>query len=193
MRAVASVVAVGLVATLNAPTNAALPRVDDLFGCPLMAPPAAFETPRSWRTRPVPAVGVTLALPLDWVVRKDGHVATAESPNGQMWLSVRKEVAGDGDHLDRVRRAVELTELGPGFLGKRCETLLTTQLKSLGGWRDLRLSVTARALGQRRRAFALFAALPEGTLIAIVTVKWRREGGAPLALVRRLLRGLRAL
>ncbi|MDP6947216.1 MAG: hypothetical protein QF464_23910, partial [Myxococcota bacterium] len=143
-------------------------------------------------THDLPAVGVSVTLPPRWTLRKDGHTATAESADGQMWLSLRRGGPGDGANLVRVRQAVERTELGPSHLAAGCEARLTEQLLRLTGWPTLQVSVTRRALGQRRRAFAIFAPLADGTLTAVLTAKWRRAGAAPLHLIRPVLRSLRA-
>ena len=158
--------------------------------CPLMAPAEAFAVPSTWRTRDLEAVRVGAALPATWKVRTDGRVAIAESPDGKAWLTVRRGDPGDEAYLDRARQAVELTELGPSQLSVGCEARLTARLRDLTRWPALRVSVTRRAFGERRRSFALFAALPQGTMTAVLTVKWRRDGEMPMALVRGVLRGL---
>ena len=161
--------------------------------CPLLAPIDAFSRPAHWPSHTLTGAGVIASLPRGWTVKEDGRVASAESADGQLWLTIRRGDASDEAYLDRVRRAVELVELGPSTLGGTCEARLTARLRDLGGWGALRLSVSRRAFGERRRAFALFASLPSGTMTAVLTVKWRHDGGMPMTLVRQLLSGLHAL
>ncbi len=184
---------VSLLWVYAAPPAHALPPVTDLFGCPLIASEdEPTEPPTSWRTRTWADLGVTATLPPNWSVRQDGRSIVAESPDGKAWMNIRRGVAGDDAHLDRVRSDVEMIELGPTRLAPACETMVAKRLRERAGWPTVRLSVTRRALGLPRRAFALFAPLANGTMTAVITVKWSRRGAAPMSLVRRLLSGLRA-
>ena len=201
-----AILALTLLGTLYAPASSSTPGLelpsreeavanhDSRLRCPLIAAPEAFELPTGWVTHDLPGVGVTATLPPGWSTQSDGRVASARSPNGRIWLTLRRGDPGDTERLDRVRRAVELTELGPTDLDSRCEARLTTRLRKAGGWPALRVSVSRRALGEPRRAFALFGSLPAktGTMTAVVTARWREGGAPPLSRIRRLLSGLRA-
>ena len=192
MSAVATTVALALFATAPPPSGAEPPPVAALFSCPLLSEAKDFDPPASWKTHRLADLGIQITLPRGWTIERDGRTAMAEAPDGQTWLSLRRGAPGDAAHLARVQRDVEMTELGPSHLAPGCAARVTERLRQLAGWSDLRLSVTRRALGQRRRAYALFAPLKDGTLTAVLTAKWRREGATPLPRVRRLLRGRRA-
>ena len=193
MTAIAAAMTLALLATPPSESGTTPPPVNALFDCPLLTEAKGFKPPASWRTHRLPDLGVQVRLPRGWTIERDGRTAMAEAPDGQTWLSLRRGDPGDEAHLDRVRRDVETTELGPSHLAPGCASRLSERLKQLAGWSTLRLSVTRRALAQRRRAYAMFAPVKGGTLIAVLTAKWRREGATPLPLIRQLLTGLRAL
>ena len=170
----------------------ALPPTTDLVGCPFVDSPSGPAPEEAWVTRTLEQAPASIEVPASWGYERDGRSLTLESPDGQTWMSLRIGRPGDEGHLDRVRDALELWELGPTHLTPRCEVQARAWLQQVGGWSDIRLSVTRRAFGMPRRSFALVAPLQGATLTAIVTVKWRSNTHDVMDLVRRLFSGIRA-
>ena len=183
---------IGLALCLGvAPATSALPPTTDLFGCPLVTAHHGTSPKKGWKHTTLKESGVTASHPANWSVKQDGSTLSLEAPDGQAWASIRWGRSGQHDHVDRVRRDVELLELGPTHLTPRCESLSRTWLQQFGHWQTIHLSVTRRAFGMRRRSFALFASYDGGTITAIVTVKWRGKSEDAVTLARELLSRLR--
>ncbi len=181
-----------LLGSLGASSAAAPPPPESLFGCPLAAPMQSFEAPREWQPTAVEGLDLLLDLPPRWELVVDGDVATARPPNRRHRITVRQSRLVSHDRLHYVRRAVELTELGPSHAGERCEESLRTVLRQATGFDPLTVGVYGRPLGERRRSYALFATHGQGTITVVVTVRWgRSDPGPPLDLVRALLGGVR--
>ena len=153
----------------------ALPPKVDFFGCDLLLGQGDTQTKERWVRTRLPAAPVSLLHPEGWSVRHDGRSLSMEAPDGQSWLSFRWGKSGDKDYLDRVRRDVELFELGPNQLSTKCQSDLSEALRAQSEWLSTQVSATRRAFGMKRRSFALFASHGEGTLTLIVTVKWKKE------------------
>ena len=171
-------------------TTYALPPTTDLVGCPLMVQPHPAPQ-QAWQNTTLSDSGVIASHPSDWSVEQDGSTLSLESPDGQAWMSIRWSRGAQGEHLDQVRRDVELLELGPTHLSQRCESRSKPWFEKMGRWQAVHLSVTRRAFGMQRRSFALFASYGAGSITAIVTVKWRKTSADAIALTRQLLSRLR--
>ncbi len=179
---------------VSGPAQAALPAVGRLFGCPLATAHEAFDTPKDWVTRRLRSIGARASAPEGWRVEVDGAIAVLASPDGAISLALRRGRLVGPDRLDFVRRSVELTELGPSHAGPLCEAAVVAAVMSVSGWRDVRFGVHARPLGERRRSWSLFLGLPQGSLTAVVTVRWSaRAAGPDITAVRRLLGSIRPL
>lgn len=174
-----------------APSATALPPTTDLFGCPLLNTAADAAPGEGWRDTALKGSQVIASHPAGWSADQDGSSLTLEAPDGRAWMSLRWGRAGHGADLDLVRRDVELFELGPTHLTPRCEARCAAWIREGGNWTTLRLSVTRRAFGMKRRSFALFASYAGGTITAIVTVKWRKRSEEAVTLARDLLSRLR--
>ena len=185
---------VGLCGLLVALTQSAhaLPPTTDLFGCPIVEHPRDGEERDAWTRTHLTPGPVSLAHPPNWSVKRDGRSLTMESADKRAWLNLRWGTPGDEGHLDRVREDIELLELGPSQLSPRCQADFLDWLRTQTNWPAMRVSVTRRAFGMKRRSFALIARHDEGTLTLIVTVTWRKESHAALALATRLLSEVRA-
>ena len=187
--AAAALAAVVLLAGADA--SAAPPPVERLFGCPLLVGAEAFRPLNEWRTRKHDAVATRLSTPADWEIEQAGGVVSARAPHGRLTLTVRRGTLVSPERLDFVRRSVELTELGPSHAGPDCEAGLVRAVRQVTGWSDLQVGVYGRPLAGRQRSYALFVALPDGTLTVVVTARWRkRDAGPDLDTVRRLLGGV---
>ena len=169
----------------------ALPPKVDFFGCELLLAQNHEEATATWVSTRLREGPVSLSHPEDWSIKHDGRSLSMEAPDGQSWLSLRWGKSGDKDYLDRVRRDVELFELGPNQLTPLCQRELSSELQQRGGWLNTEVNVTRRAFGMKRRSFALFANHSAGTLTLIVTVKWKKRSEDALVLARRLLNGIR--
>lgn len=191
-----AITAAGLVAawTVGSPAaRAELPPVERLFGCPILAPQEAFETPEEWVRHELPSAGVSLALPPDWEVVHEHGVPVVDRDQAYIWLRRGHRVGAE--RLPFVRRALELRELGPSHAGPDCERSLVERLRRATRFEHLLAGVYARPLGWRRRHYALYVGLPDGggSLALVVRLRWDRlpADGPDLALLRRLLGGVR--
>lgn len=186
-------VATAIAAVLSpaAPSHAAPPPVERLFGCPLRAPAEAFRAPPEWRRVTAKALDVSYATPDGWEASEASEVISVRAARGGATLTLRRGRLVSPERLAFVRRSVELTELGPSHAGPACEQALVERVAQIAGWERVEVGVYARPLAGRQRSYAIFAALPEGTLTVVVTVTWgRRAPGPDLDLVRRLLSGV---
>ncbi|MGB0590128.1 MAG: hypothetical protein ACPGU1_10655 [Myxococcota bacterium] len=173
------------------PAASALPPTTDLLGCPLVTETPDASPREGWKETALKESGVRVSHPADWSARQDGSTLSLEASDGQAWASIRWGRAGQEDQLDRIRRDVELLELGPTHLTPICEARSSQWLLQQGQWQTVRLSVTRRAFGMKRRSFALFASYGGGTITAIVTVKWRTKSEDALTLAVEMLSRLR--
>lgn len=177
---------------VSAPAAGDPPSIARLFGCPLDAPPAAWVPPAGWKRHALPSLLVSIALPVDWELNVVGGEVSARAPDGTMRLVLRRGRLVGARRLDFIRRAIELSELGPSYAGPACETRLDAHVAAAVGWRVVEMGYYARPLGGRRRAIALYAGLPDGSAItAVLTTYWgRREDGPEMAPARRILGGI---
>jgi hypothetical protein len=162
------------------PAASALPPTTDLFGCPLLSATYDAAPKEGWRDTALKGSRVTTSHPVAWRAQQDGSTLTLEAPDGQSWVSIRWSRGGQEHHVDR-----------PTHLTPSCESRSSVWFRDLGRWNTVRLSVTRRAFGMRRRSFALFASYDGGTITAIVTVKWRKKSEDAVTLARELLSRLR--
>ncbi len=185
---------VGVVLTpawLPATAEAAPPPVERLFGCPLRAPAEAFRALPEWHRVASGALDVSYATPPGWEATEASEVISIRPAKGGATLTLRRGRLVSPERLAFVRRSVELTELGPSHAGPACERDLVERIAQIAGWERVEVGVYGRPLAGRQRSYALFAALPDGTLTVVVTVTWsKRAGGPDLDLVRRLLGGV---
>ncbi|MGM0577062.1 MAG: hypothetical protein ACQEXJ_15155 [Myxococcota bacterium] len=171
---------------------AALPPVDHLFGCPLLAPAEEFRPPDDWEGHPLPEVGAEIALPPGWELKWERGAPVVDRE--QVDIALRRGRLVTTERLAFVRHAVELRELGPSHAGPSCEAALVDRLRQVTGWDALTVGVYARPLGWRRRHFALYVGLPDGSLTVVLRLRWDKDPYGPdLALVRRLLGGIRPI
>ncbi|MCB9729647.1 MAG: hypothetical protein H6744_05085 [Deltaproteobacteria bacterium] len=175
-----------------APTRPVPPPPELLFGCPIAGDGATFEAPETWALRELPELGISLRLPASWIEERSPELVTFRSANGDDRFTLRRGRLVGSEHLATVRKSFELRELGPSHAGPRCEEALRAGLAQ-AGFQTLEVGVYARPFGRRQRSYAVFGGLGEGSLTAVLTVRWSRPTGPDLLFVRRMLGGLRAL
>jgi hypothetical protein len=176
----------------EAPAALEPPDPATLFGCPLSADAAAFEPPDAWPVRAVEGMGVTVRLPESWEIETSPELVVFRSRDGGDRLTLRRGRLVGSEQLGTVRRTFELRELGPSHAGPRCEAALRERLAG-AGFAAVEIGVYARPFGRRQRSYATFAGLGDGSLTAVLTVRWAaRSKGPDLSFVRRVLGGIRA-
>lgn len=169
------------------------PAVATLFGCPLAADPEEFQPTDAWPSRALSELGVSVRLPEAWTVEDSPELVVFRSPDGGDRLTLRRGRLVGSAHLATVRKSFELRELGPSHAGPACEQTLRERLMP-AGFLALQVGVYARPFGRRQRSYAIFAGLLDGSLTAVLTVRWSsRSKGPDLSFVRRVLGGVRAL
>ncbi len=143
--------------------------------------------------RELAELGVGVRVPAAWGMEVSPELVTLRSPDGGDRLTLRRGRLVGSAHLATVRKSFELRELGPSHAGPGCERTLRERLAP-AGFVALEVGVYARPFGRRQRSYAIFAGLPDGSLTAVLTVRWSsRSKGPDLSFVRRVLGGLRAL
>lgn len=194
-RSLAALLVVLALGGVSASARAELPEVRRLFGCPLGAPPDAFRPPESWTEARLERLGIRMAHPAGWSVeRTAGMLAVLRSPEERYHLSLRRGRLVPRGRLDSVRRVRERTRLGPSHAGPRCERRLVESLTEVAGWSRVGVGIYGRPFGWSRRTYAVFAAVPGGTLTAVLVVDWPAGGEGPnRERIRRLLGGIRPL
>ncbi|MEZ4268041.1 MAG: hypothetical protein R3F39_16875 [Myxococcota bacterium] len=180
-------------ATTPEPPRPDPPAPDTLFGCPIAADAAAFEATDAWPVRELAELGISVRLPASWEIELSPELVTLRSPDGGDRLALRRGRLVGSAQLATVRKSFELRELGPSHAGPSCEQTLRERLAP-AGFVAVEVGVYARPFGRRQRSYAIFGGLPDGSLTAVLTVRWsRRSKGPDLSFVRRVLGGVRAL
>jgi len=187
----AGVLAMAIIASA-APADGALPSAEDLFQCPLRVEQADFHPPQHWSTVQAPDLGIAFVVPPGWT--QDRRPARFEivSPDGSVRVSLRRGHRVGKERLNAVRSALEVSELGSSFVHDACAERVTTAVANEAPWNALSFGLYGRPLGERRRRVALYAGLEDGTLVAVVSTRWKRgEAGPDWSTVWQLMGGLR--
>jgi hypothetical protein len=172
-------------------SRAELPLPTRFFACPLQGESAAFKTPTHWVQTMVSDTQISISLPPGWKSTEGSIHPRFEAPMGQISITLRRSGPLKLDGLKRLRRVIELTELGPSHAHPRCEKNLGKMIHGVSGWASAQVGVYGRPMGERKRTYALFGTLPKGSLTVLITTRWKSsENGPDLHLIRRLMAGI---
>ena len=152
-----------------------------MFACPLEAKRhdpgnAPFKSIREQR-----ALGLSFQLP-GWLKVSSRSERRVDFASPHWRLSLRRSALVPLGTLNGAKKALESYELGQTLNSIRCERATLTRLlpRSSRVYTHARFGTYPRRLAQRRRVWALFLQMRDGTaLSAVVTGFWGRGKGQP--------------
>ena len=161
--------------------NAGAPDVDRLFACPLEE--VSVRSAAALRMSGVNhrGLGVALRLP-KWLALTKRAPRRMDFASSQWLVSIRRTALTPRGGTDGAKKAYENYELGPSHRSARCERAVLSKVLPVHSstYRRARFGAYRRVLAQRRRVWAMFLELPDGTVLsATITGFWKRSKRGP--------------